>query len=357
MGRAGVVRRAPPRGRRRDAASCSPTGRSGPGAGPTTCSSSGAGCRCASCATAGSRGGASITSRRRPRSTPDERRLAEAAGSRHDRARLGRVDLGEEPQHRVVERVRRLGHQTVRGAAQHVEARRGDQLGQLLRVAERRERVLRAGDHERGRGDRVQLGAHVVGHREDRVDLRGERLRLGLHEHAGEHVHEHAEPALQPRADEPAHAVVGERGHAVRRHLLAPLGEQLAAPRVVPARRAREHERVHTVRVHDAEDLRDHAAHRRADHVGARDAFRVEHLDRVLRHAHEVVRTGRRVGVPGAAVVDRDAAVVAAERAALERPTPGVHAEPLDHQHGRAVAGAPGVVRDAHAVARDDLAH
>ena len=34
------------------------------------------------------------------------------------------VDLGEEAQHRVVERVRRLDHQAVRGAAEHLEARR-----------------------------------------------------------------------------------------------------------------------------------------------------------------------------------------------------------------------------------------
>ena len=61
----------------------------------------------------------------------------------------GGVDLGEEPEHRVVERVRGLGHQAVGGAAQHVEARRGDQLGHLLGVAERSERVLGAGDHER----------------------------------------------------------------------------------------------------------------------------------------------------------------------------------------------------------------
>ena len=35
----------------------------------------------------------------------------------------GCVDLVEEAQHGVVERVRRLGHQAVRGAAQHVEPR------------------------------------------------------------------------------------------------------------------------------------------------------------------------------------------------------------------------------------------
>ena len=40
------------------------------------------------------------------------------------RDRGGAVDLVEELQHHVVERVRRLGHEAVRGAAQHVEARR-----------------------------------------------------------------------------------------------------------------------------------------------------------------------------------------------------------------------------------------
>ena len=84
---------------------------------------------------------------------------------------------------------------------------------------------------------------------------------------------------------------------------------------------------------------------------------RVEHLDGVERHPDEVVRAGRSVGVAGAAVVDGDAVVPAAERAALERPSPSVHAEALDHQHGRAVPLAPNVVRDAYAVTRDDLAH
>ena len=109
---------------------------------------------------------------------------------------------------------------------------------------------------------------------------------------------------------------------------LGPLGEQLAAPRVVPARGAREHERAHPLGVHHADDLRDDAAHRRADDVRALDALRVEHLDRVLRHPHEVVRPGRRVGVAGAAVVERDAAVAAAERAALERPAAAVMPRP-----------------------------
>ena len=60
---AGVVRRAPPRGRR-TTTSCWPTGRSAPAGARTASSSSGAACRSASSATTGSPGGASITSRR-----------------------------------------------------------------------------------------------------------------------------------------------------------------------------------------------------------------------------------------------------------------------------------------------------
>ena len=97
-------------------------------------------------------------------------------------------------------------------------------------------------------------------------------------------------------------------------------------------RGARERERPHTLGVQHADDLRDHTAHRRADDVRALDAFGVEHLDRVLGHAQQVVRTGRHVGGAGAAVVGRNAAVPAAERAALQRPAPCVHAEPLDQQ-------------------------
>ena len=242
--------------------------------------------------------------------------------------------------------------ETVRGAAQHVEARRRDQLGQLLGVAERRERVLGTGDHERGRGDRVQLVAHVVGHGEDRVDLRDERLRLRLHEHAREHVHEHTEAPLQPRADEPAHAVVvGERVHAAlptprRPHSASSSRRHSWCRHAVHASTSERD----ALGVHDADDLRDHAAHRRADHVRALDAFRVEHLDRVLRHPHEVVRAGRRVGVAGAAVVDRDAAMLPAERAALEPPRRARSCRAPGSSAPATRPRPPGVVRDAHAV-------
>ena len=126
---------------------------------------------------------------------------------------------------------------------------------------------------------------------------------------------------------------------------------------MVLARGARERQRPHAVGMQHADDLRDDAAHRRADDVRALDARGVEDGDRVGGHAHEVVRAGRRVGVAGAAVVERDATVPAAERAALQRPTAAVHAETLDQQDGRTVAPTPRAVRDLGAVVGDGGRH
>ena len=73
---------------------------------------------------------------------------------------------------------------------------------------------------------------------------------------------------------------------------VGPLREQLAAPLVVLARGARERQRAHAVGVQHADDLRDDAAHRRADDVRALDPLGVEHRDRVGGHARRG-RTGR----------------------------------------------------------------
>ena len=66
-----------------------------------------------------------------------------------DLAVLGVVDLVEEAQDGVVEGVRRLGHHAVRGARHDDEAGAGDQLRELLGVADGSERVLRTGDDQR----------------------------------------------------------------------------------------------------------------------------------------------------------------------------------------------------------------
>ena len=241
----------------------------------------------------------------------------------------------------------RLGHETVRGAAQHVEPRRRDQLRELLGVAERGERVLRAGDDERRRRDLRELEPQLVAGVEDRVDLRDERVRLRSARARAASTFTNTPkrrcrrgPIIQRMR------VVHQAGHAALVDDVRPLREQLAAPLVVLARGAREREGAHPVGVQHADDLRDDTAHRRADDVRALDALGVEHRDRVGGHAHEVVRAGRRVGVTGAAVVGRDAAVAAAERAPLQRPAAVVDAEALDHQDRRTVATTPRAVRD-----------
>src|SRR5204863_7628155 len=65
----------------------------------------------------------------------------------------------------------------------------------------------------------------------------------------------------------------------------------------------------------------------------------------------------RRAGVPDAAVVWREAAVVPSERHALERPAPGVGPEALDQEDRRAVSATPDVVGDLDAVIGGDLLH
>ena len=172
-----------------------------------------------------------------------------------------------------------------------------------------------------------------------------------------EHVDEHAEPALEARTDEPAHAVVHEPGHAPLVDHVRPLGQQLSPPLVVLARGARERRASGPARGGARQDLRDHPAHRRADHVGPLDALGVQHRDRVLGHAGEVVGAGRRVGMARAPVVGGDAAVATAEGASLERPAAAVDAETLDQQDGRAVATTPRAVRDVGAIVGDRRRH
>src|SRR5207342_1722635 len=74
-------------------------------------------------------------------------------------------------------------------------------------------------------------------------------------------------------------------------------------------------------------------------------------------HLLEGVGLGRRACVADAAVVGCEAAVVPAERHALERPAAGVRPEALDQEDGRAVTAAPHVVRDLDAVVGGDLLH
>jgi len=125
-------------------------------------------------------------------------------------------------------------------------------------------------------------------------------LRLRLHEHAREHVHEHAEAALKAR---PINSAC-RREHSRHAALLPPrstIREQLGRHSWWAARRARERERQHPFGVQHADDLRDHAAHRRADDVGALDTASSRHAIHVF--AMRWSRTGlagrRRTGCRG----------------------------------------------------------
>ena len=71
----------------------------------------------------------------------------------------------------------------------------------------------------------------------------------------------------------------------------------------VPGRRHDRGERAHARREVDRHALRDHAAHRRADHVRALDPERVEQPDRVRRHVAQ--RIGRLHLVPGERLHDQ----------------------------------------------------
>ena len=126
---------------------------------------------------------------------------------------------------------------------------------------------------------------------------------------------------------------------------------------MVAARGAGEHERSSALGVQHADDLGDHAAHRRADDVGRVDALGVEDRHRVARHLVERVRARRLPREAGAPVVGCEAAVAAAERHALEGPAAGVGPEALDHQERLAVALAPDVVGDLDAVVGDHRVH
>ena len=116
------------------------------------------------------------------------------------------------------------------------------------------------------------------------------------------------------------------------------LAEQLAPPRVVAARRARERQRAHPLGVLEREDLGDRPAHRRADDVGGLDAGVVEHGDGVVGHLLERVGAVRLVAATGAAVVEGDRAVAARQRQPLQVPAVLVGAEALDQQHRRPAA-------------------
>jgi len=103
-------------------------------------------------------------------------------------------------------------------------------------------------------------------------------------------------------------------------------------------------------RMAEGDQLRDHAAHRDADHVRARVPARVEHAHRLVGHDLEAVVLHRLVGRAGAAVVEGDGGEARRERCQeAVVPVARAPAETHDEEHGRAGA--------AHVVGELDAAH
>jgi len=115
----------------------------------------------------------------------------------------------------------------------------------------------------------------------------------------------------------------------------ASVEEEVASDGLGTRERHREDETRHALGMVDGELLRDHAAHRDADHVRTRDPERVEETDRVLRHRGDRPGRRRRRAAPGAAIVERDHPVARRECLPLRRPRLETRAEARDQQERR----------------------
>ena len=113
----------------------------------------------------------------------------------------------------------------------------------------------------------------------------------------------------------------------------------------------REHERADAIGVADGQLLRDHSAHAQPEDVRAPEAARVHHRDRVVGERAHVVRAGRLVAAPDAAVVVDADAMRAREHRRLELPELERPAEAHDEQQRIAVV-AVALVVEVDAVAR-----
>ncbi len=123
---------------------------------------------------------------------------------------------------------------------------------------------------------------------------------------------------------------------------LAPRRVQRQHVRVRARERAGQVQRAHAIRPRERQLLRDHAAHRHAEHVGAVDAERVHEAERVAGHHARRVRVIRSVALAHAAVVERDHPIQRGELGHLKRPRRLIAAEP--HDRARAARRSPHIL-------------
>ena len=154
------------------------------------------------------------------------------------------------------------------------------------------------------------------------------------------------ERSLDPEADELGplhHGLAAEHPGHHRPHVLLAVAPRLhrdegvdqeAAVGVDGGGRAVQPERAHPVRVAQGQLLGDHPAHRGAADVGAADPERVQQARHVGGHAGDGVGRGRHVALAGAAVVERDHAMLGCEGGRLQRPR-GVVPAPAHDEHER----------------------
>jgi hypothetical protein len=203
------------------------------------------------------------------------------------------VDQGEEP-------FQQLGRQVVAHAFDDLEAGAGDGLRGVDAAGRRHERIGRAVDHERGRGDRLQLRGAVAAGRD------GQHL---AHDATGAAV------AAQRARDAAAQVFFRRRIRGAADGLqqldvvvdgavdvagavpAARPAQQCAAGGLRRARQAAAAAAGHDRR--EAEDARreprrhqlpDHAAHRYPDDMGTRHTERGQHADGIVGHVFQAVR-------------------------------------------------------------------
>jgi hypothetical protein len=100
--------------------------------------------------------------------------------------------------------------------------------------------------------------------------------------------------------------------------------------RCAAARRAAEHEALHSLRMIERQLLRDHPAHRHAEHVGAVDPERIHQAERIARHHPRRIRMIGRIRLSDPPVVERNHPMPRRKIRHLKRPSQMVPTKPHD---------------------------
>src|SRR5437763_888698 len=249
-------------------------------------------------------------------------------------AELFRRVRGEERQDGLVELACPYLGQRVPAARKDLDLRPWDQAGQFLGEISRRDDVVLGADNKGRRLDPAELLGAIEG--EDRVDPAGgdlgrrkDRKMLGF---------ELAQPLIVPR-HKPARIEIHRirldigAGAEPQQDVLAEI-EQPPEIRVGLGPARREHHAGKALRVLDRENLRNGAARRMTDDMGALYLQRIHQPDDVGSHAVDREAAERRIALPDPAVIVRYDVEFSRESRDLLVPKGGKTAQPGDEQHG-----------------------